>query len=136
MSNLAFTVVNLCLVLHLFTGFHHICHYFIIFSEKRSRAIFCFCYCELMAGPSPTHWVSPYLTLLHNFFGKVHEQLEHIAFVKALDFKSKLIMNITAKLKFCFIHKTASLRPNYWPKLIRSTLFPHYKAHPSRSNSL
>ena len=41
-----------------------------------------------------------------------------------LDFKSKSMMDITVKLKFCCIHKTASMYPNCWPKLTWSTLFP------------
>ena len=36
-----------------------------------------FCSCQLMAGPSPIHWVSPYLPLLHNFMGKV---MSHFVF--------------------------------------------------------
>ena len=44
-------------------------HYFIILWEK-SYEHFYFCCCHLIAGPSPIHWVSPYLPLLHNFYWK------------------------------------------------------------------
>ena len=59
-------------------------------------------------GPSPIHWVSPYMPLFHNFTGRFMSN--YPAFVKALDL-SKLMIDIIANLKFCFIHRTAGLHP-------------------------